>query len=483
MSNYYDATGQPANRSKITSSAVRAEFAAVATGLSGKLPPLVGHGSEVCRVNAGGTGIESVTLAVLLAGALVLSGPLSGVTSLSMGGALSGVTTLSMAGALSGVTTLAMTGALSGTTDLTTTGNTILGNASADTLNVGAGGIVKDASGNTTLGGILLHQAGSVGAPAITPVGDANTGLWAPAADTYALSAGGVEVWRAISTAFHPGGDATLSLGLAAKRYTIGYMGAVSDGALATNELVGSAGTVARYGAGSVWTQLLLYANNAARIRIGTTGDLTPEADAAQGCGSATKRFLLCSAQTFADGAYATGGFVGSSGTTARYGYGSGWTDVAIGPGGTDRLHVVSDGRVYGSALHNNAGAVTGTVNQYIASGTYTPTLTNTTNITSSTAYGCQWTRVGNVVTVSGKFDQNVTSASGTVMGLSLPIASNLTATEQCAGLGMRDLVSGGSNPSVSIRADAANDRAEVWYAPPAGGVQTIIFYLMYLIL
>ena len=35
---------------------------------------------------------------------------------------------------------------------LTTTGNTILGNASTDTLNVGNGGLVKDASGNVGIG-------------------------------------------------------------------------------------------------------------------------------------------------------------------------------------------------------------------------------------------------------------------------------------------------------------------------------------------
>jgi hypothetical protein len=39
-----------------------------------------------------------------------------------------------------------------GAADLTTTGNTILGNASTDTLNVGNGDIVKDASGNTGFG-------------------------------------------------------------------------------------------------------------------------------------------------------------------------------------------------------------------------------------------------------------------------------------------------------------------------------------------
>ena len=47
---------------------------------------------------------------------------------------------------------LSATGTLTGITDLTTTGNTILGNASTDTLNVGNGDLVKDASGNVGIG-------------------------------------------------------------------------------------------------------------------------------------------------------------------------------------------------------------------------------------------------------------------------------------------------------------------------------------------
>ena len=57
------------------------------------------------------------------------------------------------------LTTAALNGTLGATTpstvvatDLTTTGNTILGNASTDTLNVGNGGLVKDASGNVGIG-------------------------------------------------------------------------------------------------------------------------------------------------------------------------------------------------------------------------------------------------------------------------------------------------------------------------------------------
>lgn len=49
--------------------------------------------------------------------------------------------------------------------NLTTTGNTILGDASTDTLNVGNGGLIKDASGNLGVGTaspvVKLHTAGT----------------------------------------------------------------------------------------------------------------------------------------------------------------------------------------------------------------------------------------------------------------------------------------------------------------------------------
>ncbi len=49
---------------------------------------------------------------------------------------------------------------------LTTTGNTTLGNASTDTLNVGNGGIVKDASGNVGIGASSLTNRLEVGTTA-----------------------------------------------------------------------------------------------------------------------------------------------------------------------------------------------------------------------------------------------------------------------------------------------------------------------------
>ena len=67
-------------------------------------------------------------------------------------------------------------------TDLTTTGNTILGDASTDTLNVGNGGLIKDASGNVGVGVTPSAWNSSWKALQITPtvalVGRSNQNLY-----------------------------------------------------------------------------------------------------------------------------------------------------------------------------------------------------------------------------------------------------------------------------------------------------------------
>ena len=127
----------------------------------------------------------------------------------------------------------------------------------------------------------------------------------------------------------------------------------------------------------------------------------------------------------------------------------------------TINFGIKSDGRMYGNALHN-VGTVTGTTDQFIASGTYTPTLTSVTNVAASTAYTCQWIRVGNVVTVSGKFDLDVTAAGATELGISLPIASNFANASNLGGNASHH-ASGVAYEGGSIAADVANDRAQVY--------------------
>lgn len=92
-----------------------------------------------------------------------------------------------------------------------------------------------------------------------------------------------------------------------------------------------------------------------------------------------------------------------------------------------------------------------------LASGTYTPTLTNVANVTASTAYVAQYMRVGNVVTVSGRVDvQPTAAATQTDLDLSIPIASAFAATEQVGGTGV--------TPSISLAgalfANTVNARA-----------------------
>ncbi len=92
-----------------------------------------------------------------------------------------------------------------------------------------------------------------------------------------------------------------------------------------------------------------------------------------------------------------------------------------------------------------------------ISSGTYTPTLTNVTNVTASTAYECQYLRVGNTVTVSGKVDIDVTLGAASELGMTLPIASAMTAEENLGGTASS---SAAASLVSAVKADATNDRA-----------------------
>lgn len=51
-------------------------------------------------------------------------------------------------------------------------------------------------AGPVGIGGVLTTQAGTAAAPAVTPIGDTNTGIFFPAADTIAFAEGGAESMR-----------------------------------------------------------------------------------------------------------------------------------------------------------------------------------------------------------------------------------------------------------------------------------------------
>lgn len=114
--------------------------------------------------------------------------------------------------------------------------------------------------------------------------------------------------------------------------------------------------------------------------------------------------------------------------------------------------------------------------------GTYTPTLTDEQLLTSSTAYSCQYARIGDMVIVSGMVETTPSGISGLAvrLGISLPVASNLTAENQLGGSAANQ----GTNPTAArIHADSTNDRARLTFSSTGTGSITWSFCFMYRII
>ncbi len=115
-----------------------------------------------------------------------------------------------------------------------------------------------------------------------------------------------------------------------------------------------------------------------------------------------------------------------------------------------------------------------------IISGTYTPTLTNTANISSSAALQCQYMRVGNVVTVSGGVTLTPTLlATLTTLGVSLPISSTLSAAQNLGGAANSASV---ASASAAVFGDTVNNRATMQMISVGNASETFYFSFTYLI-
>lgn len=119
--------------------------------------------------------------------------------------------------------------------------------------------------------------------------------------------------------------------------------------------------------------------------------------------------------------------------------------------------------------------------NQKLYSGTYTPALTNVTNIAASTAFTCAWIRIGDLITVTGQVSIDCTAAASTAteLGISLPVASNLIADPSLAGTAVSDQV---ASLSARVKADASNDRARIVFKAVSSTNDTYSFTFTYLV-
>jgi enamine deaminase RidA (YjgF/YER057c/UK114 family) len=156
----------------------------------------------------------------------------------------------------------------------------------------------------------------------------------------------------------------------------------------------------------------------------------------------------------------------------------------------TERMRISSSGLVTIAAnggLSISATAVTApdANDGNVFSGTYTPDLTNVTNVAASTRGACQYMRVGNTVTVSGQISIDPTTAGAdTVVRMTLPIASNFSTTSRACGGVAASLTAGTYGQSLGILGFAsATGQAEFRGDPTVATSQDYSFSFTYRII
>ena len=105
-----------------------------------------------------------------------------------------------------------------------------------------------------------------------------------------------------------------------------------------------------------------------------------------------------------------------------------------------------------------------------VLSGTYTPTTTAVSNVTSVSPNGLfKYVRVQNTVNVTGRLTITTTSTGSTTVGISLPVASNFTLSTDLAGVANQGRF-GDVYVMLGISADTTNDRATLAFDTQSGG-------------
>ena len=129
---------------------------------------------------------------------------------------------------------------------------------------------------------------------------------------------------------------------------------------------------------------------------------------------------------------------------------------------------------VFGTAPTISDLTVSGTGGN-VFSGTYTPTLFNTTNVSASTAELLQYSRVGEYIQICGRVQIDPTAIGAVVLGMSIPVASNFGSVRQAGGT-----FSGSSGEIGYIAADATNDRLTFNYTATSASNNTFYFTVGY---
>jgi len=148
-------------------------------------------------------------------------------------------------------------------------------------------------------------------------------------------------------------------------------------------------------------------------------------------------------------------------------------------------LYATLTGATFTGAISGTSASFSGDISAAnISSGTYTPTISGTTNISNSGAGTGFYIRVGNTVHVTGGMTITQTAlATGTSFKMSLPIASNLTSTQgSLQGLGSTASITGATSQNTTIFADTTNNVAQVHTYADATSIESFDYSFSYTI-
>ena len=278
--------------------------------------------------------------------------------------------------------------AASGTTKKISVNN-ILGASGTATL--ASATITGAATVGTTLGvtGVSSFAAGTALLPALTRTGDTNTGIYYPAADTFAVTTGGTERLRVDSTG------------------KVGINNTAPQGTLTINNANDDA--------------FVLFGNNASAltgsygaIKASYTGDITNF-----GIAAAVDFIRNESSDGKGGDIYFKTNSAGESGAT---------TKVIINGAGNIKMAVANKGIDF-SINSNATGATSEILNDY-EEGTWTPVATGLTNVGAVT-YNATYTKIGRVVYINLKVTAvtSTTSVANTTFFSGLPFTPALNST------------------------------------------------------
>jgi hypothetical protein len=199
-----------------------------------------------------------------------------------------------------------------------------------------------------------------------------------------------------------------------------------------------------------------------------TSGSITIKPQAAAG----TYNFNLPTSAGSSGQPLLSGGGGSTAMTFGTLGVGAGGTGATATP--TNGQLLIGNGTNFSVAsLTSSNSSITitpgsGTLNiattVTLAQGSYTPTITNVSNVTGTTASTLYWYRVGDRVTVFGELAIDPTTlGQETSLRFDLPVSSALADNGELAGSGVAPNGSAELNPML-ILADATNDAALINY-------------------